>query len=118
MRHLARFGLVALSAVALAATALAQAPPAGKAASPAAKKADPARTAALSQALATVNGHKITRADVIEYLGHYQFPANLSEQQVYDTAINSLVNTELLTQFLDSQKVKVSEEEINNTVTE
>src|ERR1041385_8616685 len=104
MRHLARFGLVGLSAVALAATALAQAPPAGKAAGQETKKADSTRAALLGQTLATVKGHKITRADVIDYLSHYRFPENLNEQQVYDTAINALVNTELLTQFLDSQK--------------
>lgn len=115
MRHLARFGLVALSAAALAAPALGQAPPAGKAAGDA-KKATGAQAAKQNETLATVNGHKITRADVVDYLGHYQFPGNMGQQQVYDTAINALVNTELLTQFLDRQKVKVSEQDINNTV--
>jgi peptidyl-prolyl cis-trans isomerase C len=126
MRQLVRFGLVALMAGAVAATASAQAPPSGKSAAPgAAKKAkasEPTKgspgvpAASPDEVLATVNGQPITRGDVVEYLGLYTLPPNLTEQQLYDAAMTALANTELLTQYLGKQKVVVTDKEIDDTV--
>src|SRR5262249_46309674 len=104
-------------------------PPAGKSAAPkAAPKAAPnqrtadtkaapgARGADLAnQVVATVNGENITRGELVEFMNQYQFSAN-NEQQIYDGATNALVNTKLLTQFLNKQKVVVPEKEINDTI--
>jgi peptidyl-prolyl cis-trans isomerase C len=132
MRQLVPLSMVALMAVAVATVAEAQAPakkaapaaapapaPAGKN-DPAAKKAAaPTPIASPAEVLGTVNGEKITRGELIEWLSNYQsmIDPSLSEQQVYDTAMDRLVNTKLITQFLARQKVPVSEQEISDTVT-
>jgi parvulin-like peptidyl-prolyl isomerase len=123
MRQLVRCGLLALTAIALATVAEAQTPPPAKAAAPAAKKAaGPGGAAAPApspdEVLATVNGENITRAEVVDFLGRYQLSANMTEPQVYDIAVNSLINTKLVTQFLNRQKVAVSEKQIDDTVGE
>jgi peptidyl-prolyl cis-trans isomerase C len=132
MRQLVPLSMVALTAVAVATAAEAQAPakkatapapapaptsaPVGKR-DPAAKKATaPAPTATSQDVLATVNGETITRGEVVEQLGLYPVDPNLKEQELYDSTIDRLVNTKLLTQFLAREKVAVSDKEINEMV--
>ncbi len=111
MRAIARSGLLALSAaaclIAAAHGAYAQAPPAK--AKPAAPAAAPANTPAqpavdLKQTLATVNGEAITKGELFDFLSRYQIqPGN--EDQVYHDAIDSLVNSHLVNQYLIRQKI-------------
>jgi peptidyl-prolyl cis-trans isomerase C len=116
MRQFTRFGLAAGLVVALSAAAMAQTP--SKAAAP--KASEPAKGAAPApspdEVLATVNSQPITRGQVVEFLQSYPLPPNLSEQQIYDTAMTALVNTELLSQYLAKANVAVTDKEIDDTV--
>jgi peptidyl-prolyl cis-trans isomerase C len=66
--------------------------------------------------VATVNGAPITKADVLTHLSHFTFPPG-KENEVYDEAVDYLINVELLKQFLRTQKVPVSEQEIDGEIT-
>jgi peptidyl-prolyl cis-trans isomerase C len=117
--HLTMTLVGALAAIlGTAAHAQAQAPkPAGATApgtAPAAKAA-PARPANWSEPLATVNGEKITRGDVIDFLSRYELPP-ADREQIYHDVIETLINTRLVTQFLDRQKIPVSEDRVNAEV--
>ena len=129
MRQFARTGLAALLLTLVpVAIAAAQAPPAGKAKTatpiptpnPTAAQVPPAAgtrpAASPNEVVATVNGQDIERGEVVDFLGKYQLPSNLSEEQVYRTAVDSLINTRLLTQFLDKQKVQVDPKKIDENV--
>ena len=120
MRAMARFGLpallVALGAAvgfaprgALAQAAKTQSPPAGKAAVP---RPTPAE---LSQPVATVNGDNITRGELINFLSQYQIPRG-DEQQVYKDAVETLINTKLVYQFINRQKIQVPEDKLNDQI--
>jgi peptidyl-prolyl cis-trans isomerase C len=111
--------------IALATVAWAQTPPSGKATSPAAKKAAaPAASkdapavpkASPEEVLATVNGEKITRGEVVDFLSKYRIPSTVTQEEAYSLAVNSLINTKLVTQFLNKQKVQVAEQEITDTL--
>jgi len=122
MRAIARSGLLALSAAACAVAPLgwarAQAPAAGKAAGgqgqpPAAAPA--ARPAILNQVLATVNGEKITRGELINFLSRYQIPAG-DEATAYRDAVETLINTRLINQYLVRQRIPVTEEKVDQAI--
>jgi peptidyl-prolyl cis-trans isomerase C len=129
MRQLVPISMVALTAVAFATVAEAQAPakkapppaapaqaPAGKS-DPAAKKtAAPVQTPSPLDVIATVNGEKITRGEVVEFMGTYPIDPKLNEQQVYEVAVTALANAKLLTQFLAQKKVPVTDKEISDAV--
>jgi len=121
MRQLGRSVLVALAATALATVAVAQAPPAGKPSSPAPKTTAPpagkaAPKASPDEVLATVNKDKVTRGEVVDYLSKYEIPSDATHQQMYEIAVNSLINTKLVFQFLEIQKISVSEKQVDDEV--
>lgn len=117
MRSNVLTALLALTAWTAGATARAQAPaapPANTATPPAAAAARPP-AAVLNQPLGTVNGETITRGELINFLSRYQIPQG-NEEQIYHDAMESLVNTHLINQFLGRQRVAVSEEKVNEQI--
>jgi peptidyl-prolyl cis-trans isomerase C len=50
---------------------------------------------------------KVTKGEVVNFLSRYPIPANENREQVYHDAVESLVNTKLLTMFLNRQKIAV-----------
>jgi parvulin-like peptidyl-prolyl isomerase len=87
-----------------------------KGAPPAAAKAEAApRPANFDQVLVTVNGEKITRGELLGFLGHYQL-GSASHEQIYHDAVESLVNARLLGQFLARQHIAASPEKVNETI--
>jgi peptidyl-prolyl cis-trans isomerase C len=116
--------LLALAAVA---TTQAQNPPPAKSAAPPAKSATPPTKAApaparnipppavLNQVLATVNGESITRGDLLKFLSGYEIPAG-NEENIYRDAMETLVNNRLVNQFINRQKLPVSEQKIDQAV--
>ena len=85
------------------------------AAPPAAKAEVPPKPANLDQVLATVNGEKITRGDLLNFLSRYQVP-QASPEQIYHDAIESLINARLLGQFLARQQIAVPPEKVNEAI--
>ena len=114
MRVLVRYGLPALSAVAILASqvSFAQAPPATKSAQ---GKADPAAAALLKEPLATVNKDVITRGEVLNFLSRTQLPSG-DPEQIYRDAIDSLVNVRLIYQYLQRQRIPVSEAKVDEMI--
>lgn len=107
-------GLLALTAWMAVATAThAQAPATPPATNPSAAPAV-ARPpdAVLKQPMATVNGDVITRRELLNFLSRYQVPQG-NEEQIYHDAMETLVNTHLVNEFLVRQRINVSEEKIN-----
>ena len=105
MRHAARIALGALLVAASALAAHAQAP------KPATAPA-PARPAALDEAVATVNGEKITKRDVLKFLSNLEHVPGQEKGQ-YKYAVDMLVNTKLLDQYLKAKKIVVDEKEVD-----
>ncbi len=111
MRAFARPGPRAIPAalaclVALSSASQAQGPAATKTAAPAPD---------LGQVLGTVNGESITRGELINFLNRYQLPAG-NEEQVYRDAMDTLINTRLVNQFLARQNRPISEQKVNDAV--
>ncbi len=109
-----------LLVLATAATTHAQNPPPARTATPPAKTAAaPVRPlpppAVLKQVLATVNGESITRSDLLKFLSGYEIPAG-NEQNIYRDALETLVNNRLVNQFINRQKIPVSEQKIDEAV--
>ncbi len=50
---------------------------------------------------------QVTKGEVINFLSRYPIPANENRDQVYHDAVDSLVNTKLLTIFLNRQRIAV-----------
>src|SRR5208337_2020091 len=50
---------------------------------------------------------QVTKGEVINFLSRYPIPANENREQVYRDAVDSLINTKLLTIFLNRQKITV-----------
>jgi parvulin-like peptidyl-prolyl isomerase len=50
---------------------------------------------------------KITKGDLVDFLSRYPIPANENREQLYRDAMESLVNTRLLTLFLNRQRIAV-----------
>ena len=108
MRPFTRNALGVLLLVASAAAATAQAPDPARAKA----KAATGRPAAMDEAMATVNGEKITKADVLKFMSNLeQIPGQ--EKAQYKYAIDMLVNTKLLDQYLKSKKIAVDEKEVD-----
>jgi peptidyl-prolyl cis-trans isomerase C len=136
MQRAFRFGLAAALLAVLAPTAGAQAPATQKAAPPATRKAGetqvkkageapakkagaqpatpPPRDPRIDQVLATCNGEKITRGEVVNLLNtQSQQITPGSEEILYQNAVDYLVRTKLLYQFLKEQKIPVTKEQID-----
>src|ERR1700677_3518743 len=71
---------------------------------PAAKAEAPPKPANLDQVLATVNGEKITRGELLNFLSRYQV-SQAKPETIYHDAIESLINAHLLGQFLARQQI-------------
>src|SRR5262249_25586252 len=82
-------------------------PPAGAAPRPAMAKFD--------QVIATVNGEKITRGDLINFLSRYQIPP-LPREQTYNDAVASIINTRLTGQSLSRQKITIPPQKLNEAI--
>jgi parvulin-like peptidyl-prolyl isomerase len=102
------FGLVA------SLTAAGQAPPApGRPQAP----APPARPSAPANdpVVATFEGGTVTRSEVLDFLGQYAIVPD-RQPEVYEQAVNALVNQELLALFLEKQQVAVTAAELDAEV--
>jgi parvulin-like peptidyl-prolyl isomerase len=80
-------------------------PPAGAAAAP--------RPAILDEVLATVNGEKITRGELIRFLNRYQLPP-VGQEQIYRDALETIISLHLIGQFVARQQIP--DEKINEAV--
>lgn len=115
------FATTAMGVLAVALTTHAQAPaakeapPAASAPAPAPAPASRLSPAKLTEVLATINGEKITRGELLDFLNRYEIPPE-NEEQIYSDAIETLVNMKLVSQFLTRQNIKVSEERVTEAV--
>jgi len=50
---------------------------------------------------------KVTKGEVVSFLSRYPIPANENREQVYRDAVESLINTKLLSIYLNRQKIAV-----------
>ena len=70
--------------------------------------------------LATATSHnqtaKVTKADVLGLLSRYPLPPPDEREIAYNKAVELLVNTQLLNQFLTAQHVEVPEVKIDEQV--
>jgi len=73
------------------------------------------KPANLGQVLATVNNEKITKGDLVDFLSRYEIPPE-NHEQIYHDAIDTLINTKLVSEYLARQKLPVSEDRINEAV--
>ena len=80
-------------------------------------KPTPAELAKRAEVIATVNGDKITRADLVQLLSQYNIAAG-TEKTAYTTGLDLLINTKLLTQFLNENRVAVDPAEIDKIIDE
>lgn len=112
MPQLVRSGLVALMAVASASLVSAQQTTDSPVPAPGPVAPRVAPDGRADEVVATVNGAPIPKAAALNYLSHFSFPTG-KEKQVYDEALDYLINVELLKQFLRAQKVAVSKPEID-----
>lgn len=129
MRAIVRSGLSALAVAAclpaVARVSSAQVTPPGATARPpaTAKAAATARAplpvrppdSVLKQPMATVNGEVITRAELLQFLNRYQIPAG-NERDAYRDAMDTLVNTHLINQFLTHLGIPVSREKLSREI--
>jgi parvulin-like peptidyl-prolyl isomerase len=93
---------------------------AGKAATKragAATRPDPATLAKLAEPLASVNGSVITRGEVLRLLRQYPVPPG-GEQRFYEGAVELLIGTRLLAQFLNEQRVAVPQQDVDAQIAE
>jgi peptidyl-prolyl cis-trans isomerase C len=75
----------------------------------------PPKPANLDQVLATVGDEKITRGELLNFLGRYQVPPE-SAAQVYHDAMERLVNQRLIGQFLKRQRIEAAPEKVNEAI--
>ncbi len=50
---------------------------------------------------------QVTKGEVVNFLSRYPIPANENREQVFHDAVDSLINTKILTIFLNRQKITV-----------
>lgn len=117
MLKMIRPGLALLTVAVLGVNATAQNPPTAgqtpaRAPAPAAAKA---QAGAADPALATVNGEEIRQSEIANLLDQFMIPPG-SEERAYQNAVELLVNTKLLAQFLEQQRITVNEQEIDQGV--
>lgn len=77
----------------------------------AAKGTTPAASPA--EVLATVNGQSITRGEVVNILNRLPLRPGTTQSDAYEIALNVVVNTKLLLQFLKAQKVQVTQADVD-----
>ena len=59
---------------------------------------------------------KVTRGDVLRFLSRYQIPEEEDRQELYNGAVERLMNTKLLMMFLARQQLPVRPEQIDEQV--
>jgi peptidyl-prolyl cis-trans isomerase C len=119
MFRIVRIGLLSLIAWSLTTLGQGQAqtpekqpapPTTGRARGPSAA-AGPA-AGGMNEVVATVTNHNetdtVTRGDVLEFLSRYPLPPNDDRETAYHEAVDALVNTHLLNQFLARQNIPVA----------
>ena len=117
MRLFVRFGVLALTALVISSlgAVLAQAPPATKGTVPPDPAKEKAEAAELKQVVGTVNSDSITRGELVSFLRRRPLP-NDDPEQIYKDAMESLVNTHLVFQFLDRKQVKIDQKKIDDMI--
>jgi parvulin-like peptidyl-prolyl isomerase len=110
MRRIVLTGVATLAATGLFGVA----GPLGAQTAPATKSAAPAAAPGVAnpaEVVATVTDRgatdKITKGDVYNLVTRYPIPATEDREQVYSDAVDTLVNTRLVTQFLNRQQITV-----------
>jgi parvulin-like peptidyl-prolyl isomerase len=129
MLRIVKAGLFSLIAFSLPAVSFAQAPSAPAAGAGAAQEGGALGLPAAGRApvipgatdvLATVtNGNqsdKITKGEVVAFLSHYPAPRAEDRETIFREAIEHLVNTKLLTEFLSRQKIPAAPEKVEEEV--
>jgi peptidyl-prolyl cis-trans isomerase C len=117
-------GLIAVGGQAQTASKTATAPGSDAAATaggaPAQAGAAGSAAAGADVVLATVTSHnrtdKVTRAEVINFLSRNPLPPSEEREAAYQTAVNMLVNTALLNQFLSRQNVPVTPAKVDEEI--
>ncbi|QEH33338.1 Foldase protein PrsA 1 precursor [Aquisphaera giovannonii] len=59
---------------------------------------------------------KVTKGEVITFLSRYPIPAAEDRDQLYRNVVDSLVNTKLLTMFLNRQKIAVDRAKVDEEI--
>ena len=104
---------VSLAAICVIEAQAQTAPPAAKAKP--ATNPGPNPLPSLTQTLATVNDEPITRGEMINFLNNYPIQPG-TEEQAYRDALETLVNTHLVNQFLERQKIVVPEDKVSEEI--
>lgn len=111
-----RPGMALLMTAAMGPAVSAQNPPA--AGQPPARGQAPAagrQATAADPVLATVNGEPIHQSEIANLLDQFMVPPG-SEDRAYQSAVDLLVNTKLLAQFLQEQRISVGDQEVDEGV--
>jgi parvulin-like peptidyl-prolyl isomerase len=90
-----------------------QAPAPAPSSAPAASKSQVPPGA--DEVVATVNDDKITKGELINFLSRYPVPTE-NREQIYHDAVDSLVNTKLVGQFLKRQNIQVPSQRIDEEI--
>jgi parvulin-like peptidyl-prolyl isomerase len=69
----------------------------------------------LNQVVATVNGDKITRRELVKFLSNYNLPPE-GQEQIYHDAVESLINTKLINQFLARQRIQAPPDKVDEAM--
>jgi len=96
-------------AVATAPVARAQGPAAAGARAAAPRGATPAK---LGEVVATVNDEKVTRGEALNVLSNLELSPGQEKAQ-YKYAVETLINTKLLSQYLQAKKITVDDKQID-----
>jgi peptidyl-prolyl cis-trans isomerase C len=73
------------------------------------------KPAGRDQPVATVNGEPITKSELVSLLAQFQIPPG-SEQRAYESAVDLLVNTRLLEQFLRQKAAPAAPAEVEKEI--
>lgn len=73
------------------------------------------KAANLDQPLASVEGEPVTKREVVTLLSEFQIPPG-SEQRAYDNAVDLLVNTSILEQYLRKANVPVDPADVQKQI--
>jgi peptidyl-prolyl cis-trans isomerase C len=122
MYNLIRPGLLALVALGVTLVGQSQAqqptpktapatPARGAVAAPASAPVQPP-SPDLREPVATVNGEVITKGDLLDLLSKYPIPSGPAEQ-IYRDAVETIINTRLVGQYLSRLRIPVDEAKIN-----
>lgn len=84
-----------------------------KAAPPATR---PSAVPGAGDVVATVNGDKVTKGDLLNFLTRYPLPPMENREQIYRDAVDSLINTKILAQFLGRQNIQVPDQRVNEEI--